>query len=231
MLIHLLGSRRGANGEMLVPVTCLRDVWTFAALSELLWYCRGEDNVKWLQKNDVRFWDKDADKDGYVGMNYGLLTNSGTTSAGTRRNPLWDDIILPLCEGKLDSRNMAVPLMKADTDARVNSCTANIQVRFHFTTWTVRQQDGRNHLGLWYKALPEHPIALITRVACQIITTGRVAGHPEETGMKMIVTQRSSDVVVGLPYGTMSRKTPYALAVCHISVSRDERAKKLVRMG
>ena len=62
--------------------------------------------------------------------------------------------------------------------------------------------------GLWYSALPEHQMALITS-----------GGHLEETGMKMIVTQRSSDVVVGLPYGTMSRTTPYALAACHISLS------------
>ena len=30
------------------------------------------------------------------------------------------------------------------------------------TKWTILQQDGPNHLGLWYNALPEHQIALIT---------------------------------------------------------------------
>ena len=30
------------------------------------------------------------------------------------------------------------------------------------TTWTILQQDGPNHLGLWYNVLPEHQIALIT---------------------------------------------------------------------
>ena len=28
------------------------------------------------------------------------------------------------------------------------------------TTWTILQQDGPNHLGLLYNALPEHQIAL-----------------------------------------------------------------------
>ena len=30
------------------------------------------------------------------------------------------------------------------------------------TTWIILQQDGPNHLGLWYNALPEHQMALIT---------------------------------------------------------------------
>ena len=30
------------------------------------------------------------------------------------------------------------------------------------TTWTVLQQDGPNHLGLWHSLLPEHQLALIT---------------------------------------------------------------------
>ena len=30
------------------------------------------------------------------------------------------------------------------------------------TTWTVLQKDGSDHLGLWYNALPEHQMALIT---------------------------------------------------------------------
>ena len=30
------------------------------------------------------------------------------------------------------------------------------------TTWTILQQNGPNHLGLWYNVLPEHQIALIT---------------------------------------------------------------------
>ena len=30
------------------------------------------------------------------------------------------------------------------------------------TAWTVLQQDGPNHLGLWHNALSEHQMALIT---------------------------------------------------------------------
>ena len=30
------------------------------------------------------------------------------------------------------------------------------------TTWNIIQQDGPNHLGLWYNVLPQHQLALIT---------------------------------------------------------------------
>ena len=32
------------------------------------------------------------------------------------------------------------------------------------TAWTILQQDGPNHLGLWYNVIPEHQIDLITLV-------------------------------------------------------------------
>lgn len=39
--------------------------------AELLWFLRGEDNISWLQEQDVHIWDDWADTDGYVGPLYG----------------------------------------------------------------------------------------------------------------------------------------------------------------
>eukprot|EP01052_Picozoa_sp_SAG31_P009590 SAG31_NODE_507_length_14746_cov_5.682119_3_plen_543_part_00 len=150
---------RGQDDEMLVPISCLRKVWFHGARCELLWYFRGEDNIKWLQEQGVKFWDADADECGFVGMNYGLLTNAGIDRSGRRCNPLMENIIAPLCDGKLDSRNMVVPLIKADANSQINSCTKCIQ----------------------------------------IMSTGPIAGT-DRTGLAILVDQRSSDVVVGLPY-------------------------------
>jgi len=40
--------------------------------AELLWFLRGEDNISWLQGQDVHIWDDWADTDGYVGPLYGV---------------------------------------------------------------------------------------------------------------------------------------------------------------
>ena len=40
--------------------------------AELLWFLRGEDNISWLQKQDVHIWDDWADADGFVGPLYGV---------------------------------------------------------------------------------------------------------------------------------------------------------------
>ena len=37
-----------------------------------------------------------------------------------------------------------------------------LEQRFDPPTWTVFQQDGPNHLGLWYNMTPEHQMAVIT---------------------------------------------------------------------
>ena len=43
-----------------------------AVKAELLWFLRGEDNISWLQEQDVHIWDDWADTDGYVGPLYGV---------------------------------------------------------------------------------------------------------------------------------------------------------------
>lgn len=63
--------------------------------AELLWFLRGEDNISWLQEQDVHIWDDWADTDGYVGPLYGVQwRNWGSTHdqikkliQGLRENP------------------------------------------------------------------------------------------------------------------------------------------------
>ena len=50
--------------------------------AELLWFLRGEDDISWLQGQDVHIWDDWADTDGYVGPLYGYQWRSWIDNDG-----------------------------------------------------------------------------------------------------------------------------------------------------
>ena len=57
------------------------------------------------------------------------------------------------------------------------------------TTWTVLQQDGPNHLGLWHNVLSEHQMALITSdYACGPVLDGAGPHGPTSNRMALITS-------------------------------------------
>lgn len=50
--------------------------------AELLWFLRGEDNISWLQEQDVHIWDDWADDNDSVGPLYGYQWRSWTGADG-----------------------------------------------------------------------------------------------------------------------------------------------------
>lgn len=169
----------------LLPITTLRKIFPVAAILEAVWYLRGENHIKFLQRHNQRFWDKQARDNGWLGYNYGLLTrydrssSSATAerSCGGGGNPQQDyhyqtpqqttsspinqveeSVLKPLCQGK-SSRNMVCTLCKPGEATVQQACTSSVQ-----------------------------------------FTVSSLSGEGGDEMLDLTVTQRSSDVILGLPH-------------------------------
>ena len=88
------------------PLITTKRVHFRSVAYELLWFLRGDSNVKWLQNNGVTIWDEWADADGELGPVYGVQWRSWPTPDGRHIDQIGN--VLDQLRSNPDSRRLIV---------------------------------------------------------------------------------------------------------------------------
>ena len=88
------------------PLVTTKKVHFPAIAYELLWFLRGDSNVRWLQEHGVTIWDEWADEDGDLGPVYGVQWRSWPTPGGEHIDQIAN--VVRLLHDDPDSRRIIV---------------------------------------------------------------------------------------------------------------------------
>lgn len=116
--ISVFGRQMRFNLEDGFPLVTTKKVHLKSIIYELLWFLRGDTNVRWLQQRGVSIWDEWADPDGSLGHIYGYQWRS------------WPDYD----GGSIDQIKLAVDTIRNNPDSR----------RIIVSAWNVADLDRMN---------------------------------------------------------------------------------------
>lgn len=90
------------------PLLTTKKIHVRSVVGELLWFLRGDSNVRWLQEHGIRIWNEWADEDGELGPIYGVQWRSWPTPDGRH----------------IDQLAGALDLLRRDPNSRRNIVSA-----------------------------------------------------------------------------------------------------------
>jgi thymidylate synthase len=88
------------------PLLTTKKLHTKSIIHELLWFLKGDTNIKYLKDNGVRIWDEWADADGNLGPVYGYQWRNWPTPDGKHIDQISQ--VIEMIKNNPDSRRLIV---------------------------------------------------------------------------------------------------------------------------
>ena len=104
--LSVFGNQMRFNMEDGFPLLTTKKLHLKSIIYELLWFLRGDTNVRWLQEHGVRIWNEWADENGELGPVYGHQWRSWPDYNGGTIDQIQN--VIDLIKNHPDSRRMMV---------------------------------------------------------------------------------------------------------------------------
>ncbi len=104
--ISVFGYQMRFNLQDGFPLLTTKKLHTKSIIHELLWFLKGDTNIKYLKENGVKIWDEWADADGNLGPVYGSQWRSWPTADGRHIDQITQ--VINQIKNTPDSRRMIV---------------------------------------------------------------------------------------------------------------------------
>ena len=162
----LFGERLRYDLSASFPLVTTKKVHFRSVAYELLWFLRGDGNVRWLQEHGVSIWDEWAAEDGSLGPVYGVQWRSWPTPDGGTVDQLSG--VLDTLRRDPDSRRMVVSAWNVAALPEMALAPCHALFQFHVAggrlSCQVYQRSADLFLGVPFNIAS---YALLTRMVAQ----------------------------------------------------------------
>jgi len=176
------------------PLLTTKKVHTKSIIYELLWFLRGETNVRWLQHHGVTIWNEWADKEtGDLGPVYGKQWRQWVKKSKPRKSP--DDENMPTLFDL--SEFVSEPVAAVSTGARIRHGEWGIDQIAEVIKQIKNNPDSRRLIVSAWNVADVDSMAL---PPCHCLFQFYVS----EGELSCQLYQRSADIFLGVPFNIAS---------------------------